>query len=51
MDEPRIVPLKASIEITTGTLLRAMYPSAGGWHKILIRMIFLIDRISKVKLW
>lgn len=46
-----IVPLKGSIRITTGMVLRAMYPKVPMWQKALIRLYLLCERIQGVKLW
>jgi hypothetical protein len=51
MENAKIVPLKGTIHVTVGTLLRAMLPTASLGQKILIRTVFLLDRIGKVKLW
>jgi hypothetical protein len=47
----RSVPLECSIKITTGMILRSMYPNLNLWQKALVNIYTALERLGGIKIW
>jgi hypothetical protein len=46
--EQKIVPLSGTINISTGILLRAIYPNMSMWQRGIIKLFLLLEKIKSL---